>query len=207
MDIRAFFGMTTPKTQTPPSYTIANLFHELRVADKGLFKKRVQFMMKKYGTSLPCNRFDIGNSIEAAVKDIIVSAGRKVELKTNAKRIDIEVEGLLSISIKYSSGSEIRLHNSLGTNVDMSMTTTLLVTPTEWWILDTAEIARYSIRLDDYLVNHGDSLGLKRSLLTTLKRAAYPYVFAFDLELDQSACEHLPTYQIFYDYVCTVVPE
>lgn len=190
-------------TATP--YTTTTLFEELRTADKRTFKARVQFMLREFGMTLQCNRFDIGNTIERLVADVITSMKRDVTVHTNAKRIDIEVETSVSFSIKYSTAGEVRLHNSLGSNRDMSMTNTLLVSPTEWWFLDNALIEAHGIRVADYLTNRDDALVLRRSILTALKKKGYPLRFDFNLEIEDR-CDHRPTYEIFYAYVCSQVP-
>jgi hypothetical protein len=206
MDIRTFYKHPLPQTPTSIVTDVATLFAALLLADKTMYLKRVQYMMQEFGTSLQCNRFDIGNTHERLIADVITQVGCNVSLLTNAKRVDICVNDI-EFSIKYSGSSNIRLHNSLGTNRDVTVTNTLLVTPTEWWFLDMAKIAECGVNINDYLVNKSDCLELKRSILAALHRASYPYTFELDLEVSSDVCKHRPTYEIFYAHVCAKVPE
>jgi hypothetical protein len=195
-----------PFTHSFKMYTTRLFFQELKAADKTRWKACFQFMMKEFGMSLQCNRFDVGNSNEAAIADVIKRMGRRATVHTNAKRIDIEVEDAIKFSIKYSSTGNIRLHNSLGSNRDLEMTDTLLVTPTEWWFLDTALMAEHGVAVADYLKNCDDCLELRRKVLTHLRKAKYPLMFEFVLDLP-TTCKNRPTYEVFYEYVCAQVPE
>jgi hypothetical protein len=195
-----------PFTHSFKMYTTRLFFHDLQHADKTLYKTRFQFMMKHFGMSLQCNRFDVGNAHERLIADVVTGMGKRAVVHTNAKRIDIEVEDAIKFSIKYSSTGNIRLHNSLGSNRDLEMTDTLLVTPTEWWFLDTALMAEHGVAVADYLKNCDDCLELRRKVLTHLRKAKYPLVFPFDLEFSDE-CENRPTYEVFYEYVCAQVPE
>ena len=77
-----------------------------------LLKCPIKYLLKQFGTSEPCNRFDVGNSIEFIIGNYIKCCGFKVLELPNAKRFDIEILNYKKLSIKYSSTSDITLHNS-----------------------------------------------------------------------------------------------
>lgn len=183
--------------------TIHQFVKRLEAVDKSLYKRHMQFFMNEFGTSLPCNRFAQGNLNEDLIaKDVISRCDLEYEVLTNEKRVDLSVKDFGKFSIKYSSKGAIKLHNSNGsTNKDMGMTSTLLVTPTEWWYLDTDEIQKVGTDLKLYLKNSGDGLTLQRSILGDLKKKEYPHWFLFDLEIKKSECKNRKIGDIVYDYI------
>ena len=183
-------------------FTLAEVMKRLECANKGEFKRVYQNLMLEFGTSLHCNRFPIGNCIEYAIVDLTKEIGFPVIGHQNAKRIDIEIEGFGQFSIKYSSGGNIKLHNSNNqSNKDISMCDTLLVTPTTWWFLRPQEIENIGISLNDYLKNTGDGLELKSSILTALKKKKYPFMFEFDISVDKSECKNREISRLIYDAI------
>ena len=54
-------------------------------------KKPIEYLLEQFGTKEPCNRFDVGNSIEFIIGDYIKSCGFKVLELPNAKRFDIYI--------------------------------------------------------------------------------------------------------------------
>ena len=182
------------------TFSLAEVMKRLEYANKGEFKGIYQHMMLEYGTGLHCNRFPIGNCIEYAIIDLTKEIGFPVIGLQDAKRIDMEIEGFGKFSIKYSSGGNIKLHNSNNQqNKDVSMCDTLLVTPTTWWFLRPLEIETIGISLNEYLKNTGDGLELKSSILTVLKKKNYPFVFDFDMRVDKAACKNKEISRIIYD--------
>lgn len=174
---------------------------KMRAADKDEYKSIIQTLMTEYGTALPCNRFGIGNCNEYAIADVIRGAGLVVEELQNAKRVDIRVRDFGDISLKFTTVTTVKLHNSLGANTDMTLTDTLLVTPTEWWFLTQSEIAKHGVTISEYLKNNGDGLTLNLKLLKELKRRNYPWVFECNLALDKSKCKNQEIARLIYDAI------
>lgn len=183
--------------------TIQQFVKRLETVDKSLYKRHMQFFMNEFGTSLPCNRFAQGNLNEDLIaKDVISQCGLEYEVLTNEKRVDLSVKDFGKFSVKYSSSGAIKLHNSNGvTNKDMAMANTLLVTPTEWWYLDTEEIEKNGTDLKVYLKNSGDGLTLQRSILGELKKKEYPHWFLYDLEIKRTECKNRKIGDIVYEYI------
>lgn len=181
--------------------TLEHFWTRIRAAPKTTYKRIIQTLMSEYGTALPCNRFGIGNCNEYAIADVIRETGLVVEELQNAKRVDIRVRDFGDFSLKFTTVNSVKLHNSLGSNTDMTLTPTLLVTPTEWWYLTQAEIAHHDILIEDYLKNNGDGLTLNLKLLKELKKKSYPWVFDCDLELDKSKCKNQEIARLIYDAI------
>jgi len=182
--------------------SIADFMDYLHRADKSEYHAVMTYLMTEFGTTLPCNRFSIGNCNEYAIADVIRTTPMEVTEKQNAVRIDMSVTGFRDFSIKYSGGGTVILHNSQGSNKDTMMHDTLLVTPTEWWFLSPAEIEKYSsIPISTFLDNRGDSLSLKlNGLLKELRRVEYPYHFDFDISIKRENCKHREISKIVYEY-------
>ena len=182
--------------------SVQELTERLKTQDKSEYKKLMLHLLEEYGCSLHCNRFAIGNAHEYAIEDIVRSTGLTVENLQNAARVDLHIKEFGRISIKYSSSGDIKLHNSNNVaNKDMSMVDTLLVTPTEWWILTTAEMMKVGVDVKDSLKNSGDGLQLKRTILTELARKKYPHVFSHSIEVDKKKCKNKETSRVFYDAI------
>ena len=182
--------------------TLDTFWDILKTQDKTEFKKLMKFLLEEYGTALHCNRFAIGNCHEYAISDLIRETSLETEVLQNAKRIDINIKGFRKFSIKYSSGGNVKLHNSNNSiNTDVSMVDTLLVTPTRWWFLTQPEIEKLDIILKDYLKNTGDGLELTSGIFTILKTKGYPYMFDFDIGADKTCCKHAEINRIIYDAV------
>ena len=185
-----------------PVVTPAEFMRLLKEADKSEYIRVMRYMMLEFGTSLYCNRFAIGNSHEYAIGDLVRITGLNVTETQNAARVDQSVEGLGKYSIKYSSGGDIKLHNSNNSsNRDMAIHDTLLVTPKEWWFLRESEMAAHGVHVKSYLKNTGDGLSLKASVLTALKGAKYPHHFLYDISVDKTKCKHKETSRVFYDTI------
>jgi hypothetical protein len=182
--------------------SLTEFMTKLKNQDKTAYKQMMQHLMSEYGSSLHCNRFAIGNCNEYAIGDLIVATGLGANVLQNAKRVDIDIDRFGKFSIKYSSGGNVKLHNSNNqSNTDVSMCDTLLVTPTTWWFLRPTEIEALGITLKDYLHNTGDGLELKSSILTALKAKNYPHVFAFDISVKKTECKNKEINRIIYDHI------
>jgi hypothetical protein len=192
---------TTTATITTAALSIAQFWDRIKNTDKTNYKRIIQHLMSEYGTALHCNRFPVGNCNEYAIADVIRQTHMTVIEMQDAKRDDMEVKEFGRFSIKFTTASSVKLHNSLGENKDVKMHNTLLVTPTEWWFLAPAEIAAVGVTLSDYLKNTTDGLELKMSLLTALKAKQYPYFFKVDLQINKAACKHKELARVAYDAV------
>jgi hypothetical protein len=191
---------------TLPSSTemlsVSQLTEKLKNQDKTEYKKLMLHILEDYGCALHCNRFAIGNCHEYAIEDIVRATGLTVQNLQDAVRVDLNIKEFGRISIKYSSTGDIKLHNSNNVaNKDMSMVDTLLVTPTDWWILTTAEMAKVGLDVKEYLKNSGDGLQLKRTILTELTKKKYPHRFAHSIEIEKKKCKNKETSRVFYDFI------
>jgi hypothetical protein len=158
------------------------------LSDKS-FVRYAKHFFTEYGTSRPCNRFDIGVCIEYALTEMLRTNDTfVVEEMSDAKRYDICIEGHGCISIKYSSKGNIRLHNSMGENTDVSIKDTFIITPKEIILLHCATIKDMGIDIDTYIINNTEALILKRSLLTVLRENQYKYIRKIDIECDKKKC-------------------
>lgn len=161
-------------------------------------KNKIEYLLREFGTREPCNRFDIGNSIEFILNDCIKCAGFSITELPNAKRVDVDVNHYKSLSIKYSSIGDITLHNSNSTiNTDILFKDTLLLTLDGLYLITNEELIKKNINIQDYLVNAGDSLKLKRKILTTLNKD-YPYKYPINILHDKIACKNRLTSKVFY---------
>jgi hypothetical protein len=167
--------------------------------DLNLLKSPIEYLLKEFGTKEPCNRFDVGNSIEFLLLDYIKSCGfiNSSELP-NARRFDIDIENYKKLSIKYSSGGDITLHNSQGRNKDMKMKDTILLTPEKLYLITDNELRKNNININDYIKNSVDSLKLKRKILTELEKKNYPYIYDINIEHNKEEGENRLCSKIFY---------
>jgi hypothetical protein len=182
--------------------SVSQLTEKLKNQDKTEYKKLMLHILEDYGCALHCNRFAIGNCHEYAIEDLVRATGLTVQNLQDAVRVDLNIKEFGRISIKYSSTGDIKLHNSNNVaNKDMSMVDTLLVTPTDWWILTTPEMMKVGVDVKEYLKNSGDGLQLKRTILTALAKNKYPHRFAHSIEIDKKKCKNKETSRVFYDYI------
>ena len=166
------------------------------------YNKKIEYLMHEFGTSKQCNRFDIGNCIELIINDFLKSIGFDVEHLPNAKRIDLCLNKKYKISIKYSSGGEITLHNSNSSaNRDETMHDLLLLTPDYLYLITNSELLKNNIDIKEYIHNAKDSLKLKAKLLTKLKEINYPYFIECKLNIDKKKCKNRSCYEVFYETV------
>jgi hypothetical protein len=141
----------------------------LIMLDLNLLKSPIEYLLEQFGTKEPCNRFDVGNSIEFIICDYIKSCGFKVLELPNAKRFDIDIDNYKKLSIKYSSTGDITLHNSNSSiNKDINMKDTILLTPDKLYLITNTELCKINININDYIKNTGDSLKLNRIMLKEL---------------------------------------
>ncbi len=172
----------------------------INIQHLAIVKNKIEYLLNEFGTSEPCNRFDVGNTIEFILNDHIVESGFKVNELPNAKRYDVDVENYKKLSIKYSSGGEITLHNSNScVNTDLEMKDTILLTPESLYLITNEELVKHEIDIKEYLKNAGDSLKLKRSILKTLKIKNYPYIYDIHIAHDKQACKHRLCSKLFYN--------
>ena len=174
------------------------------ISNSGLLeemKAEIEFLLHQYGTVLPCNRFDVGNCIEFAINRLIKMNNFQTLQLPNAKRVDIEILNYKKLSIKYSSCGDITLHNSNSTiNTDLQMKDTLLLTGEKLYLLTQDEFEKYNINIDSYLKNTGDSLKLKRKILTYLDSINYPFVYFINIVYIKDECQNNLCSELFYKH-------
>lgn len=169
------------------------------------FCATICYYRRRFGTTLPCNRFDVGNGIEYAIADFLRANGLTVESLPNAKRIDLIVNGDFPISIKSSNSGDIRLHNSLGKNKDTLFDVPLLVLrDNAFYLLTRPTMEKHGIPPEAYLKNTGDALVMRGAVLTAINKCHdYPYVRkGLDLKVANSEIQHEQTSKLLYDIVC-----
>lgn len=163
-------------------------------------RDKIEYLLNEFGTREPCNRFDIGNTIEYLLCDYIKSIGFDVKELPNAKRIDFSINDTYNLSIKYSSVGNITLHNSNSCiNKDTHMTDCLLLTNKKIYLITNDLLLNNNINIDNYLINNGDSLKLDRKLLYMLERLNYRYIFNFPINIDKSKCKNRLCSKVFYE--------
>lgn len=170
-----------------------------------VFCETVRYYRRRFGTTLHCNRFDVGNGIEYAIADLLRANGLTVDSLPNAKRIDLIVNGDFPISIKSSNSNDIRLHNSLGKNKDTLFDVPLLVLRDDaLYLLTRPAMEKHGIHPDAYLKNTGDALVMRGAVLTAVNKCHdYPYVRkGLDIKVAKSEMQHEQTSKLLYDIVC-----
>lgn len=164
-----------------------------------LVRDKIEYLLNEFGTKEPCNRFDIGNTIEYLLCDYIRDIGFEVQELPNAKRIDFSINNSYNLSIKYSSIGNITLHNSNSCiNRDMHMTDFLLLTNKKIYLITNSLLIYNNVSINDYLINSGDSLKLDRKLLNVLERLQYKYILDFPINVDKSKCKNRLCSKVFY---------
>ena len=180
-------------------YSDCEIWDVLMRHDITILKKQIELLLHKYGTREPCNRFDVGNSIEFMIGDYIESCGLQVKELPNAIRFDLHILNYKKLSVKYSSIGDITLHNSNSCiNTDLEMKDTILLTPDKLYLLTNQELTKNNINIADYTQNKGDSLKLKRKLLKELNKINYPYIYNINIQHDKSTCLNLLCGKVFY---------
>ena len=202
---------TEPTTQTtlistviePQAlYSDREFWEKLLSIDIHFIKDRIEYLLYEFGTKEPCNRFDIGNSIEFIINEYITAAGFQTSELPNAKRFDVNVHDYKPLSIKYSSCGDITLHNSNSTvNKDMEMKDTILLTPEKIYLITNAELAKHQIDIQDYIQNTGDSLKLKRKIVKILHDKQYPFMHDIHINHYKKECKNRLCSKLFYQQV------
>ncbi len=181
---------------------VLNFWTNFQLVDTKEFECICRFLLEEFGTTLACNRFDVGNCIEYAFADMLSASGCfDTKNLPNAHRIDVNVQTHGNFSIKYSSSGSIRLHNSLGSNKDMEMKPTFVIMPTCTYFITQDLVEEYNVTLASYLKNTTDALELKRSIFTILDKNNYPYKRLIDIHVDKSTCRHKQCAEVIYKYV------
>lgn len=176
--------------------------HFLIIENKEYYTNKIKYILNEYGTSLYCNRFDVGNCIEFIVTEMLKSTKLNVEEFSNAKRYDIIIDNKYQLSIKYSSSGDITLHNSNSqTNKDTKFNNLLLLIKTKIYFITKHGLREYGINVNDYLKNAGDSLKLKRKILTELDKKNYQYQIDFNIETKKEDCKNKLCSKAFYNII------
>ena len=163
-------------------------------------KDKIEYLLNEFGTSEPCNRFAVGNTIEYIICEIFSEVGLNVEPKPNAKRVDLIIQGYGGLSIKYSSSNDIKLHNSNNCiNKDYKFTNTLLMTLDKIYLITNELLQKNKIDINEYIKNTGDGLSLKRNILKKVENIEFPYIIDFKLKVNKEECKHRLTSKLFYE--------
>lgn len=166
--------------------TVWNKFASNSLMDK--FKQRIRFVLQEYGTTLYENRFSTGMVIEDELVDYLKRINVPSRVVTQANRIDINIETLGEFSVKYAKGDVI-LHNSRGENKDMDMVNSIILTPSDTFMIIPSILRTYNITLADFVVDRKDSFVLSKKIFPALKKEQYPFIAALDLHC--SNCSHV----------------
>lgn len=181
------------------------LWRKLNKTNILLFQRRCKYLIKEFGTTNRCNRFDIGNCIEFFLADWIKLSGLKVENKPNDLRTDLNILKYGKISVKYSSSGDIKIHNSLGKNKDMSIHRTLILRPKRMYLISCDLMKEVGIDLNFYLQNTGDGLKLKNTLFSKLDKSKYYYKRNIDISINKSECKHRMCAELVYDAITNTI--
>ena len=155
------------------------------------FCKMIVYLFEEYGTAEACNRFDVGNTIEFIIADVLKGCGFKVLELPNAKRFDIEIVNYKKLSIKYTNTGNIKLHNSNGCiNKDIEIKDTILLTSDKLYLISNDLLCKNNIDINDYIKNTHDGLQLKRKLLTKLNKENYRYMYDIDISYNKTQCKN-----------------
>jgi hypothetical protein len=177
------------------------LWDSIKNKNTNLYTNKIKYLLSEFGTSQPCNRFNVGNTIEFIMTEFLIDSGYSIEELTNAKRVDLCINGTYPISIKYSSTGSITLHNSNSCiNTDMKLTDLFLLTPTKLYLITNSLLLEYKIQIHNFLKNTGDSLKLNRNLLKLLEKIRYPYMMDFDITTDKKKCNNRLCSKLFYHH-------
>ena len=176
------------------------LWEKIKNSDIVDFEGKIRFLMTEYGTREPCNRFDVGNTIEFIVCDHLKNLGFHIKELPNEKRIDLIIDQIYRLSIKYSSTGDITLHNSNSCiNSDLNFTDTLLLTPHYLYLLTEQNLKEIGIDIKNYLKNTGDSLKLKRALLAHLDKNNFLYRMNININVEKKHCKNKLCSKLFYE--------
>lgn len=180
-------------------YLSDSLLFKLLDSKINTVKGKLEYLLNQFGTKEPCNRFDVGNTIEYILCEVFTECCLKVRSLPNAKRVDLYIVFYGYLSVKYSSNGDITLHNSNSCiNRDESFTDTLLMTCDKIYLITKQSLLKNQININNYLKNTGDSLKLKRSLLKKLENNNYPHIINFNLHIDKNLCKNRLTSILFY---------
>jgi hypothetical protein len=180
-----------------------NLFLHGFLSVKIKVENEMKYWLIEFGTSLQCNRFDIGNIIERILTNLFNSI-KEITAKNepNECRIDITFEKFQNLSVKYTSSGDITLHNSNSQiNSDLNFTDTLLLTQDKMWLLSKDEMKKYHIFVQDYIYNTGDSLKLKRNILKDLEDVKYPYFTPINISVPKKECKNRKCSEALYNSI------
>lgn len=165
---------------------------------------KIKYLLYEFGTKEPCNRFDVGNTIEFIIGDMIRNIGFDVNELPNASKIDLCINQHYKLSVKYSSIGDITMHNSNSCiNKDLTINDLLLLTKDKLYLITNNMLKQHNIVIDNYIKNAGDSLKLQRKILKVLENNKYPFILDFDINIDKKKCKNRLCSKIFYDFFLT----
>lgn len=195
------FKIITADDILQPAMTDNKLWKIISTRNSHLEKmeQKIMFLMNEFGTSMPCNRFAVGNSVEFILAEFLECHNLSVDRLPNAKRIDLCINDHHRLSIKYSSSGNIKLHNSNNSiNHDEQMTDLVLLTTKELYLITRQALKEHNIVATEYIKNTGDGLALQRRFLTFLKKNNYPYVMSLCMKIDKTNCKNRSCCRVFY---------
>jgi len=176
------------------------LWNKIRPEILASKQEKIEYLLDEFGTKEPCNRFDVGNCIEFIISEMLTECNLSVKELPNAKRVDIVIKDYGPLSVKYSSAGYITLHNSNSCiNKDEEMTDLILLTPENLFLITNDSLKDYNVDIKEFTKNAGDSLKLKRKILTHLKNIKYPFIMNFKLNIDKTKCKNRLTSKVFYE--------
>jgi len=172
----------------------------------------IRHILTGFGTKNRCNRFDIGNTIEATMCKLLSKVGGNVVHLPHEKGVDIKFthgDEDIFISVKYSKVGDIKLMNSNNrTTLDNTSTfhPMLLLTPDYVYFMTMPSLLKQLTLTEDvfrstYLKCTGDGLIMKRSLITQLNRTSYAMKHPFDINCNDDICQHRHCSELFYTAV------
>ncbi len=185
--------------------TVDQMWDAVVKGDKTSWMTPIEHILNKFGATLHCNRFAIGETIEKVTVGFLRPLGIDAEWLASAARYDIiirNVTSLSGISCKFSSGDDkVTLNNA------RRMTTgkpvlhhTLLFLIDEWWFLDPPTIELLGVDTTPYLIDGRSSVDLDiKNLLPKLRELKYPYYFKQKIEYNKKKCQHNSTSDLFYE--------
>jgi hypothetical protein len=103
----------------------------------------------------------------------VTSLGETIEHTTHAKRTDIIIADEVAVSLKYTSGGAVTLHNvRSGVNTDFTVHPTIVLRPEGMYLLLPEELLRCTIDIKDYLKDDKSSLSMRESIFADIRRNA-----------------------------------
>ena len=135
-----------------------------------------------------------------AFSEFVTSMGNRVECASHAKRIDAKIDDVGEISLKYSSGGNVTLHNvRSGINADFHVHPTIVLRPNGMYFLLEEELKKCTIELKDYLVDAKSSLELKQSIFKAIETHAPVLFIPLVIRSFKKECLRKNCFEVIYN--------